>query len=301
MRSRSRSVRLQAAAKRVRAYAADRGWPPVLARRYRRLCEACAIETMEVEGPLSRHLLLELEAVHDRGRPLSPGQPVPRCGCERCTGIPRAERTTARAGKHPDKRDRSRRRPRRDLRPALDVDAARAASILDVAARLGIEHRRGYARCPFHDDSRPSLHLNAAKNRAYCNPCGRSWDPIALVMELRRCSLRGRGARARGMTRTTEDSMDEVIGATALRNGEELRITASEYRGHVYVHVRRYFKNENGAMVPGKGVALPLDLFPWALAALHDAERLLLRAGKLGPEDYSNHGLPLPAELEDAA
>ena len=171
-----RGRRLMRAAKRLRRYAVPRAWPDVLARRYRRLCEGYALETME-RAELSEHLALEVAAAHHRGRPLEPGEPVPGCACERCTGRP--------AGPPVNRR----RRPRRDLRPALDVDRARAASILDVAARLGIQHRRGYARCPFHDDSRPSLHLNAAKNRAYCNPCGRSWDAIALVMELRRCSF----------------------------------------------------------------------------------------------------------------
>jgi hypothetical protein len=118
---------------------------------------------------LSRHLLLELEAVH-AGRKLAPGAPVPRCGCEVCTGIPA---DVAR-----------RRRPHGDRHTALDVDAARDVPILEVATRLGIEHRRGWARCPFHEDRRPSFHLNAKKNRAFCNPCGRSWDSIALMMEM---------------------------------------------------------------------------------------------------------------------
>ncbi len=54
---------------------------------------------------------------------------------------------------------------------------------------LGIEHRHGWALCPFHDDRDPSLHLNATKNRAFCNPCGRSWDPISLLMALRGCGF----------------------------------------------------------------------------------------------------------------
>jgi DNA primase len=29
------------------------------------------------------------------------------------------------------------------------------------------------------------LHLNARKNLAFCNPCGRAWDSIALVMALK--------------------------------------------------------------------------------------------------------------------
>ncbi|MGH7574054.1 MAG: CHC2 zinc finger domain-containing protein [Longimicrobiales bacterium] len=73
----------------------------------------------------------------------------------------------------------------RDPFPPLDIDAARAIPIIEVAARLGIEHRRGWARCLFHFDHDPSLHLNTKKDAAFCNPCGKSWDGIALVMELR--------------------------------------------------------------------------------------------------------------------
>jgi hypothetical protein len=126
----------------------------------------------------SRHIQLEVAAADWRGHPLEPDEPVPGCSCPDCTGV---------AAHAPVRRPP--RRPRRDLRPALDVDRARAVSILEVAARLGIEHRRGWALCPFHQDSSPSLHLNPRKGAAFCNPCGRSWDAIALVMELRGVSF----------------------------------------------------------------------------------------------------------------
>jgi hypothetical protein len=133
--------------------------------------------------PLSRHLDLELDAL-DAGRTLEPGAPVPRCGCYLCTGISEAPIRRDRID-----RSRSRGRPRRsrklDPRPPLDLDAARAVPIMDVAAMLGIEHKRGWARCPFHADSSPSLHLNEKKQAAFCNPCGKSWDAIQLVMDYR--------------------------------------------------------------------------------------------------------------------
>jgi hypothetical protein len=68
---------------------------------------------------------------------------------------------------------------------------ARGVPVTAAARMLGLElDRTGrYARCPFHDDARPSLHLNDARGRAFCNPCGRSWDSIQLVRELHRCSF----------------------------------------------------------------------------------------------------------------
>jgi hypothetical protein len=137
-------------------------------------------ELVDVGGPASDHLKAEVTAAHWKGRrdgtpiPLDPGVPVPGCTCPGCTGVAA------------DAPVRQTTRPRRDLRPALDVDRARAVPILDVAAMLGIEHKRGWAVCPFHADSSPSLHLNAKKQAAFCNPCGKSWDAIALVMDYKR-------------------------------------------------------------------------------------------------------------------
>jgi hypothetical protein len=121
---------------------------------------------------ISEHMALEVAAAVWNGLPLAPGAPVPGCSCSDCTGIP---------ADAPARRPK----PRRDLRPALDVDAARDASIVAVARSVGIApNRAGWALCPFHEDRHPSFHLNAGKNRAFCNPCGRSWDPIALLMEM---------------------------------------------------------------------------------------------------------------------
>ena len=89
----------------------------------------------------------------------------------------------------PRRRGTSRQRDNRDLHPALDVERARAVPILDVAAMLGIAHRNGWAICPFHADSSPSLHLNPKKQAAFCNPCCKSWDAIALVMEYRKITF----------------------------------------------------------------------------------------------------------------
>jgi hypothetical protein len=119
----------------------------------------------------SDHLVMEAQYAIRRGYepgdppPLAPGQPVPGCTCERCTKVVRPTRPVI-------------------DRPGLNVDTARAVPITEVADRLGIEHRRGWATCPFHEDSHPSFHLNERKNTAFCNPCGRRWDTIALVMEL---------------------------------------------------------------------------------------------------------------------
>lgn len=65
---------------------------------------------------------------------------------------------------------------------------------LDLAALIA--HDLGPARrahnghvyfvCPFHNDHDPSLDVHTAKNKAYCNPCGKSWTPIKWVMNYSR-------------------------------------------------------------------------------------------------------------------
>lgn len=51
-----------------------------------------------------------------------------------------------------------------------------------VAERLGLRVKRHISLCPFHEDKRPSLHFNTAKNRYRCYVCGAYGRTIDLVM-----------------------------------------------------------------------------------------------------------------------
>lgn len=51
-----------------------------------------------------------------------------------------------------------------------------------VAERLGLRVKRHISLCPFHNDERPSLHFNPAKNRYRCYVCGAYGRTIDLVM-----------------------------------------------------------------------------------------------------------------------
>lgn len=44
--------------------------------------------------------------------------------------------------------------------------------------------------CPFHDDHHPSFDVNTSTNRAYCNVCPKSLDPISWTMDYHRVSFR---------------------------------------------------------------------------------------------------------------
>ena len=130
--------------------------------------------------PLSPHAALEIATTAWTGRPLEPGAPVPGCSCPACTGI---------AADAP-----VRLKPNRKRKPSgtpLDLDAARAVPVSVVARMLGLELDASgkRARCPFHDDTHPSMDIRDDKGRAFCSPCGKSWDGIALVREVRGCTL----------------------------------------------------------------------------------------------------------------
>ena len=68
------------------------------------------------------------------------------------------------------------------------VDLAKQSPILDVATRNGLAHRRSgksyRARCPFHDDHSPSLHLYPESNSFYCFGCQKGGDVIQFVQDL---------------------------------------------------------------------------------------------------------------------
>lgn len=66
-------------------------------------------------------------------------------------------------------------------------DKARLNDIFieDVAQALGLEVIRHKARCPFHEDSHPSLSFHVRTNRYRCFVCGASGGAIDLVMKIR--------------------------------------------------------------------------------------------------------------------
>lgn len=134
------------------------------------------IESWRTRQGLSGHTRLEVAASRS-GEPLAPDAPVPGCACPRCTGVP--EDDPAPGQSEPDGADRR-----------LPVEKARQVSILALARRLdlGTPRKRGgehLVRCPLHDDTDPSLSLNAEKGLWYCWPCGQGGDGIDLVMDCR--------------------------------------------------------------------------------------------------------------------
>lgn len=75
-------------------------------------------------------------------------------------------------------------------RDVLPVDDARGVPILQVVSRLGLGEPRRVGKesvlpCPLHDDSRPSLRLNPARDLWHCFPCGEGGDGIRLVERVR--------------------------------------------------------------------------------------------------------------------
>lgn len=77
----------------------------------------------------------------------------------------------------------------------LPVEEARRVDLLTVVQRLGLGEtkrvgREVHLRCPFHDDSNPSLRLNPDKGVWYCDPCADGGDGIELYIRVTGDSFR---------------------------------------------------------------------------------------------------------------
>jgi hypothetical protein len=125
---------------------------------------------------------------------LKPGDPVPGCNCQECSGLSAEQRDRV-AATRTRRQWRGRGGAAGRERAPLDIEAARQASIVDVARRLGLGEprkvgREYLVRCPLHEDSRPSMRLNVGKGLWICDPCGLGGDVINLVQRVRACDFR---------------------------------------------------------------------------------------------------------------
>ena len=65
-----------------------------------------------------------------------------------------------------------------------ELQRLRSLPIESVAERLGLAVLRHRSLCPFHEDHRPSLAFNVAKNNFHCYACGAHGNTIDLAMKL---------------------------------------------------------------------------------------------------------------------
>ena len=73
------------------------------------------------------------------------------------------------------------------------VAKAREVPILSVvpeSIRVRKAGKSHVARCPFHDDNDPSLHIYPDRNRWHCYGCQKGGDAIAFVMESLGCDFK---------------------------------------------------------------------------------------------------------------
>jgi hypothetical protein len=79
-------------------------------------------------------------------------------------------------------------------RRTVNVDAARAAPLLDVVSTLGLElPRRTGARfripCPVHGGEHPNCAMDTGRGLWKCHVCGEGGDGIRLVEKVRECDF----------------------------------------------------------------------------------------------------------------
>lgn len=75
---------------------------------------------------------------------------------------------------------------------AFSKDGSRLQKAKAVPVETIMEfNKRGFAKCPFHNEKTPSLHLIKNSNKWYCFGCSETGDVIDLVMKLRGISSIG--------------------------------------------------------------------------------------------------------------
>lgn len=65
-----------------------------------------------------------------------------------------------------------------------DIQKINDLPIEEVAERLGMEVKRHWTLCPFHNDSNPSLYFRVARNKYRCFVCEKYGGPIDLTMKM---------------------------------------------------------------------------------------------------------------------
>lgn len=159
------------------------------------VAEDIAVATMDT-AKASDHLLLEIAAVHHRGEPLAPGDPVPGCACQLCTGVSTDDPARLPAWRRADPERAAKSDDERRRAWKRRVEAARRISIVDMARMLGCGDpvKRGrelVVRCPLHADDDPSCTVDPDKGVWYCFPCAEGGDAIDLFMRARRLDFAG--------------------------------------------------------------------------------------------------------------
>lgn len=115
--------------------------------------------------------------------------------------------------------------------------------ILDTVAQYGIQvNSSSRAKCPWHNDTHPSLHINIKKNAAYCNVCGIKLDPIGFMMKYENISFNDLIRRiegddkpskeviARQKRKQQEARRNERLVARAIEVAEDYLVMLDDYR-----------------------------------------------------------------------
>ena len=90
-----------------------------------------------------------------------------------------------------------------------DIQKISDLPIEQVADALGLNVARHWALCPYHNDSKPSLHFNEAKNKFRCYVCDHYGGPIDLCMQVEGLNFRD---AVRWLAQTFGISIDNGTG-----------------------------------------------------------------------------------------
>lgn len=66
---------------------------------------------------------------------------------------------------------------------SLNIQKAKSSPILEVINKLGIDNKRLFTSCPFHNEKTPSLKIYPESNTVFCFGCSYKGDQIKFVRD----------------------------------------------------------------------------------------------------------------------
>lgn len=116
----------------------------------------------------------------------------------------------------------------------FEIDEANSRDIVQVARELDLKLvRKGahlFCKCVEHEDNNPSMQVGGSKNLCYCYSCEAAFNPIGLVMKVKKCGFREAVERLIGRAGGAAAKNGGRLGK-ASRLGEARRLEEASRQG----------------------------------------------------------------------
>ena len=164
----------------------------------------------------------------------------------------------------------------------FEIDEANSRDIVQVARELDLKLvRKGahlFCKCVEHEDNNPSMQVGGSKNLCYCYSCEAAFNPIGLVMKVKKCGFREAVERLTGGGRSPSPPPLPQRGEERYREGwkqASRQGEAAEARSATLFHLAR--KGEEAWLEAGEGDVVRTGLERFYPSMDNSLSRCLLR------------------------